>query len=691
MHNIQKNLFNCLVLLILIPFLLACASQSEEKIIPTVPMPTNTQTTTPTEVPTPTPTLTPTETSTPQPTNTPTLSPTPYRLAYDFISVGTPDSPYSQPTIKNLNQLKLRKVVGIGRPKIILFNQNADVVVVADAKTCFLDKNTLSEKQCFYIPKGENWEDQGWRFWIALSPDSQWIFNRISWKFQLRNIVTGETNDLNTQGIENGSFSKDGKLLATNLGIYTVETRAVFTRFSDEVKDRWIFDDAFSPDGKYLATYSPPYAGNSVSIVDVARGDLILNLTVGGTLWTAAQTIKEIVSFSPDSRFVAFALIGPAANGKILTSGNGNVVVYDIEEREKIWQSSGVSEINDVSFSPTGDLFAFTSELGKTITIWDTREWVLVKELRSDTHFGYQQVKFSADGTKVFATSSYRTGIPTSINSGCARDPDYRVYLWDLEIGNEPVFSAKGGESADQSLIDFSPDGKNFLFVSGSAGCNQFNESQLVMMNLEYFTKVADYSLQPANVLAILDNYLASGSADGKISLWDLSTGEFIRSFGGQSGIIEDIRSDGVSFLVSSSDKLWTGKECVNTKVQLWNSNGSIKTTLFEESVNGAHGMYSYKPNHYCIDYVPCGETWRSEAMRVMKDNLEIICDGQACRNQWWETCISSVYNPNTIQMGNFNGKPALIFYNRVLITGIGGLHTYNPARYGFELWAVAP
>jgi WD40 repeat protein len=270
-------------------------------------------------------------------------------------------------------------------------------------------------------------------------------------------------------------------------------------------------------------TSQPKAAFDSLTVETAARIDLI------ETLGQKTPDYNSIHS-------IAFS-----KNGKLLASASGDntVRIWNLENRTEIHKLVGhIHDAYSVSFNPEGTMLASAGGDG-IVRLWNPESGQLIKKIQGFTADTY--ASFSPDGKTLAA---------------CSGDDETRIYdtSWHVirSLGT-PV------ERPDLNLscyVGFSPDGKLLASNKGSglrlwdpstgklirtlryAGTFAFSsDSKLIAIGrhvLDVSTgqvvrifKTPDESSQ---AFSLDGRMLALGGDDGRISLWDLSTGNQIRT-----------------------------------------------------------------------------------------------------------------------------------------------------------------
>ncbi|KAF8544991.1 WD40-repeat-containing domain protein [Trichophaea hybrida] len=281
---------------------------------------------------------------------------------------------------------------------------------------------------------------------------------------------------------------------------------------------------AFSPDGQLLASAS---FDNKVLLWDLSTG-----ATIGGIHGHSSYEEFPWVSpvmFSPDSKLLASG------------SHDGTVRLWD----PFTVSSHGIleghsSSISAVAFSPDGNLLA-SGSYDKTIMLWDPLTGATHRTINGHSDC-VSAVAFSPD-SRLLASGSH----------------DHTVRLWDTSTG--ALCGICEGHCGKISSVSFSPVGK--LLATGSLNDN-------TVRLWDAFTGAAHrtiktHSIEPG-ILAVVfspnGQFLAAGSHDNKVILWDPSTGGWNCTLDGHT--------DEVLAVTFSPDSLLLASGSRDRTIRLW-------------------------------------------------------------------------------------------------------------------------
>lgn len=196
--------------------------------------------------------------------------------------------------------------------------------------------------------------------------------------------------------------------------------------------------------------------------------------------------------------------LSPDWKSLIAGSKNGAAELWNVETAEKILSFSDHEDtVSGIDFDPEGSRLAITSEDGQ-VTIWDVEASLAMGAGQRVTAFATPNethlinARFSNDGSRLVLGFT-----------------DNDLELWDLDDTSQPQFILTGHTNWTW-YFDFHPD----------------------------------------------DTYLATGSADSTVKVWDLGTGEELFTLSGHKRFIEglDYSPDGSRLVTAGNDgtsRLW--------------------------------------------------------------------------------------------------------------------------------------
>lgn len=313
------------------------------------------------------------------------------------------------------------------------------------------------------------------------------------------NIETCEVNSLGERErnifINSLAFSPDGKriVFATNdktIYVWDVETKRDILRLEGHTDG--VNSAEFSPDGKRIVSASDD---QTVRIWDAETGEEILCLK-------GHEGLVYSVAFSPDGVWIVSA------------SWDRTVRIWNAKSGKQIGKlKRHIDRVRSVAFSPDGNQIISASD-DKTVRIWDVRfdSEVVPRRLKGHTE-GVLSVALSPNGKQIVSTSW-----------------DKSIRIWDVETGKE-IHKLEGHSLCVYSAV-FSPDGKRI----GSASADHTVRIWDALSGRE-IRKLDAGDIAYSVAFSPGGRKIASASGDGKgniVQIWDVESGEKIRSFEGQ-------------------------------------------------------------------------------------------------------------------------------------------------------------
>ena len=251
------------------------------------------------------------------------------------------------------------------------------------------------------------------------------------------------------------------------------------------------------------------------------------------------------VAFSPDGKY-------------ILSGVWDGIRLWDVSSGTEATTFKGVSVyVLSVAFSPEGK-YVLSGSSDKSLKLWDVSTGKEIRNLKGHSDW-VRSVTFSPDGQYVLSASD-----------------DSTIKLWNVSTGEE--VKTLNWHTAGVASVAFSPDGRYVLsggrdytaadkFLKKYVGKHSLRLGEVTKRNGgKIFKGHSDWINSVA--FSPEGQYILSGSSDGTLKLWNVSTGKEVKTFKGHSDGVRSVAfsPDGKYALSGSDDrtiKLWdvtTGK-----------------------------------------------------------------------------------------------------------------------------------
>jgi WD40 repeat protein/serine/threonine protein kinase len=387
---------------------------------------------------------------------------------------------------------------------------------------------------------------------VRWSPDGQFLATSCdSNTVQIWAVVNGQllrTLKGNGDGVTSIAWSPRGRILAADNGGSTVRLWDVVS--SEVVRSfktgrHRILSLAWSPDGKTLAVGG---VAKEVQLWDADSVKPARVLKAGGAFFAMTATNVRQLAWSPDGTKIACA-----ANG-------GNIVQsWDIASGQPQLALEGANKhILSVAWSPDGRRLAAGGDFSG-IRVWDADSGSLLYTSWGN-YFRVHAVAFTPDGKALLAAGSGPSVL--------VRDPTTGEVIRDIPPHEQ--------QTAGTNCIEWSPDDR-MLASSGSfettvrlwdretGGLLRSTGSGYIRGSRDMISGVA---WSPNG------KWLASGSNDGKLRLWEAQSGQELATFESRVGPIHCVAWSPDGKLLADGER---------HAVQIWDVNAHKTVHVLEE------------------------------------------------------------------------------------------------------------
>lgn len=378
-------------------------------------------------------------------------------------------------------------------------------------------------------------KDQIWR--VEFSPDGKRLASA-SWDHtvkiwdasSLRELLTIKAHDDKVCGLD---FSPDGKTLATSgwdgkAKLWDVFTGGLIRSFSGN--ESWVWAVTFSPDGHKLASAGEDH---SIRIWDAQTGNELLKLA-------SPDSSVYTVAYSPD--------------GSKLASGgnNGSIKIWDPENGDELATFNGHSfSVNSVAFSPDGKRLA-SAGFDRILHLWDAQSLRQYAEVKGHSD-EIRTVTFSPDGS-LLATAC----------------DDNTVKIWNIPQSGKPDLLLFPDEQTQS--VTFSSDGRCIAISSKETIYIYDSDTGALLLRIPTQAVINNVLFSPDC------RFIAAAHRDHSITLWDVSSGNFISAFKGHT--------DQVFTLAFTPDARILASGSRDNSIRLWDIES--RRQLFHSKIHSA-------------------------------------------------------------------------------------------------------
>jgi WD40 repeat protein/serine/threonine protein kinase len=259
-------------------------------------------------------------------------------------------------------------------------------------------------------------------------------------------------------------------------------------------------------------------------------------------------------------------------DGRLLAAGSddGILTLWDTQSWEEVRHFRVHEGRFDVAFGPDGQHLATLNMTG-TVQIWDVATGAMLHTL---THDGHGNIAFSPDGRWIVSGAQTEVG-------------EVAVKIWDAASG-QLLRALPGHDVGDGCSLAFSPDGR--CLAVGTAGrlvklWDTAAWTELRTLEPPAGGQILGLSFRPDGAqLAVACGTLEWQGSEGEVSIWDVATGQPVRSLRGHIG-----GAFAVAFAPDGKRLASSGVE--DATIKLWDVEAGREALTLRMPADGVSGL----------------------------------------------------------------------------------------------------
>ena len=374
-------------------------------------------------------------------------------------------------------------------------------------------------------------------------------------------------------------------------------------------------------------------------------------------------------------------------NGQLLATGdsNGEIRLWSIAERKLLkTYREHAGWIFALAFSPDGTILASGSS-DRSVKLWDIDTDLCFKTL-SEHNQRVRCVEFHPQGKILASSSSDNTIKLWDLATGkCLQTlAEHSSYVWSLAFSEDGKMLASGSEDRTIKLWDVMT-GKCLATLKGHTGW---------VRSVAFCRNSANRSLYSTR------NILASGGGDGALKIWDVSTGQCLKTLTGHKQRVRSVTfsPDGNKLASGSGDhtiRLWDYEQGQCTKT-LHGHSSRLGAIAFSPDGNIlASGGEDRAIKLWDVNSSECLKTWQGYASWIQSvafspDGSMLASGSENCKIELWHLDTTQDDRSNSRSQ---NHKDVLLGHTgwvcAVDFSPDGNLLVSASSDYSIKLWDV--